>query len=437
MKYGSIEPAGDGIPLPTTNFDSRSFGWKAICAIVAGNVIEYYDFIIYTLFAVYIGRTYFPLGDKYGSLLASLATLGVGFVARPVGAVVLGTFADKRGRKPALYLSILLMTFGALGIAATPSYARIGIAAPIIVVMSRMIQGFAVGGEAGTAISMLAESAPSNRRGFYTSWQLATQGLAGFVGAAVGVAVAYILGQETLASWGWRIPFLFSLGLIPIAIYIRSRLPETFRGDHKISSESLLRRVLTDHRGVIVKTVLSIAGVAVAFQIGGYMGSYAIQTLHLPVMVAQMSLLLPTAGNFFGALIGGALSDKYGRMPVMVWPLVVLLVVALPCFGWLNQFGGSLALVVAAASIPFLAAITGAAALVTIPELIPTYIRGTGVALVYSTATAIFGGSTQFVITCLMSLTHKPIVIGGYLMVWCCISLIAIYTLRNERRSMS
>src|SRR6478735_8728364 len=183
---------------------------KAIAAAVAGNALEFYDFVIYAYFAVYIGKTFFPVGGEFGSLLVAVATFGVGFFTRPLGGVLIGAFADRAGRKPAMILTVALITVGTLGLAATHSYASIGIAAPIIVVFCRLLQGLALGGEVGPATSLLIEAAPAGRRGFYSSWQIASQGLAVAVGGVFGVTLSLLLTQEQLASWGWRVPFLCS-----------------------------------------------------------------------------------------------------------------------------------------------------------------------------------------------------------------------------------
>ena len=184
--------------------------------------------MLYAYFAIYIGQAFFPVAGEFGPLLASVAAFGVGFFTRPLGSLLIGAFADRVGRKPALILTVVLITIGTLGIAATPSYAAIGIAAPIIVVVCRLLQGLALGGEIGPATALLLELAPPGKRGFYTSWQMASQGLAVAVGGLLRRdRRRQTLSPQDLASWGWRLPFLFSLVLVPIAIYIRRSLPET------------------------------------------------------------------------------------------------------------------------------------------------------------------------------------------------------------------
>lgn len=175
---------------------------KAIAAAVAGNALEFYDFIVYSFFAVYIGQTFFPLGSETASLLASVAVFGVGFFTRPLGGVLIGAFADKAGRRAAMILTVTLITVGTLGLAATPGYEAIGMAAPIIVLMCRLLQGLALGGEVGPASAMLIEAAPREKRGLYASWQIASQGIAVVAGGLMGVLVSWYLPHEDLVSWG-------------------------------------------------------------------------------------------------------------------------------------------------------------------------------------------------------------------------------------------
>ena len=198
---------------------------RGVVAAVIGNTLEFYDFTTYAFFAVTIGRTFFPAGDAWVSLLASVATFGIGFVTRPIGGVVIGAYADRAGRKPAMMLTIALMAIGMLMLALTPGYATIGLAAPVLVVIGRLIQGFALGGEVGPSTAYLIESAPPGRRGLYASWQIASQGLATLCAGTIGVLLSLGLSADQMQAWGWRIPFLLGLLIIPVGIYIRRAMP--------------------------------------------------------------------------------------------------------------------------------------------------------------------------------------------------------------------
>src|SRR6476660_9574379 len=198
-----------------------------IAAAVIGNALEWYDFIVFGFFTVIISRLFFPADSQYASLLLTTATFGVGFFMRPVGGVVLGIYADRRGRKAALLMVIALMTAAIAMIGFAPTYAAIGIAAPLLLVLARLLQGFSAGGEFASATSFLIETAPANRRGFYGSWQMVGQGLALLTGALLGALITRVLATEALDSWGWRVPFLFGLIIGPVGLYMRRRLDET------------------------------------------------------------------------------------------------------------------------------------------------------------------------------------------------------------------
>ena len=188
---------------------------------------KFYDFAAYAFFAVYIGQAFFPASTAFASLLLSLGAFGVGYIFRPLGGVLIGAFADRAGRRPAMLLTIVLITAGTMGLALTPSYQSIGLAAPVIVVLCRLVQGFAIGGEVGPASAFLIEIAPANRRGLHGSWQLASQGLAALAAGAIGLALSLVLEKADLAAWGWRVPFLLSLLLVPVGLYLRRAMPET------------------------------------------------------------------------------------------------------------------------------------------------------------------------------------------------------------------
>lgn len=202
-----------------------------VAATVAGNALEFYDFLTYSTFAVYIGHAFFPVGSALASLLLTLATFGVGFLTRPLGGILIGAYADRAGRRPALMLTIALMTLGTLGLALTPSYARIGMLAPVILIVARLVQGLALGGEVGPSTAVLLECAPLGRRGLYVSWQNASQGLAICAAGIAGFVLSSALDKEQMAAWGWRVPFLLGLTIVPFGLYIRRRLPR--RSPHR------------------------------------------------------------------------------------------------------------------------------------------------------------------------------------------------------------
>ena len=406
---------------------------KAVAAAIAGNALEFYDFVLYAYFAIYIGQAFFPVSGEFGPLLASVAAFGVGFFTRPLGSLLIGAFADRVGRKPALILTVVLITIGTLGIAATPTYATIGIAAPIIVVVCRLLQGLALGGEIGPATALLLELAPPGKRGFYTSWQMASQGLAVAVGGLFGVIVSTALSPQDLASWGWRLPFLFSLVLVPIAIYIRRSLPETLQQHGSASTTQIVGAVFKKQRRWVVLGILLMMSGVVSSQFGNFMASYAIKALKMPPAVAQSSVLLAGLLTFAGALFAGWLCDRYGRKVLMIVPRAALMLAIVPMLVWLHGTPTAGTLFIVVAVLATLTAMSGAASLVAIPELIPTAIRSTTLSLVYAIAATVFGGTTQLVVTWLMAATGDPVSPAWYIVATSAISLVAMALLPETR----
>ncbi|WP_233854644.1 MFS transporter [Paraburkholderia sp. HD33-4] len=405
----------------------------AVAGAVAGNALEFYDFVIYAFFAVYIGKAFFPAGGEFGSLLASMATFGVGFLMRPLGAVLIGRFADRAGRKPAMILTVVLITIGTLGLAATPAYSVIGAAAPVIVVICRLVQGFALGGEVGPSTALLVEAAPAHRRGLYTSWQLASQGIAVTVGGTIGVTVSLLLTTSQLASWGWRIPFLFSLLLVPVATYIRRHIPETLDETREAGAgRDDGSRLSGNLRYVVLGTLVLLAG-AVSSQVGNYMTTFAIQVLKLPPTLAQMSVLIGGALTFVFGLAGGLICDAWGRKAAMIVPRVALAVLIVPMFWWLSTAPRATSLLAATAVLASLTAASAAAGLVAIPELMPARFRSTGIAITYGVGTAIFGGTTQLAVTWIIAVTHSALAPAYYVVATSVISLVATSLLPETR----
>jgi len=404
-----------------------------VAAAVAGNTLEFYDFIIYAFFAAQIGRAFFPMGGETASLLASVATFGVGFFTRPLGGVLIGAFADKAGRKPALVLTIALITVGTVGIAATPAYEIIGIAAPVIVVLCRLIQGLALGGEVGPATALLLEAAPAHRRGLYTSWQLASQGIAVAIGGLLGVTVSALLTPAQLDAWGWRLPFLFGLLLVPVGVHIRRSLPETLPRRADASGARLVGTVLRHHRRLVLIGIVVMVAATVSTQVGTYMATYAVKTLKLPTVLGQASVLLAGLVTIVSALAAGLLCDRFGRKVVMIVPRAALLVLVVPLFGWLTHKPGGTALLVVGGVLAALTALSAAASLVAVPELLPIALRSTGISVMYAIGATLFGGTTPFVLTWLIAATQDGMAPAYYVAATSVASLAAMAMLPETR----
>lgn len=423
----TTDPTRNG--APDANAGTRATP-RVIAATVAGNALEFYDFIAYAFFAVYIGRAFFPATTTLNSLLLSVGVFGVGFVFRPLGGIVIGRYADRAGRRPAMLLTILLITIGTIGLALTPSYASIGIAAPIIVVFCRLVQGLALGGEVGPAGAFLIEAAPPTQRGLYSSWQLASQGAAAGTAGVLGLTLSLVLTQAQLADWGWRVPFVLCLLLIPVAIYLRRAMPETL---DDVGTRAPYAGRVGKHSKLIALAVLVIIGGTVSTYVGNYMTTFAIVTLKLPPSMAFAATVVGGMATLVFALFGGWLSDRFGRRPVMLVPRVALAGVTWPMFAWLAASPNAATLYTVTAILSGLTAISGAAGLAMIPELLPRPVRATGLAIAYAIGVSIFGGSTQFIVTYLIGATGDPTSPGWYVTATSVITLFAMWALPESR----
>ena len=408
---------------------------NVVVAAVAGNALEFYDFGTYAFFAVYIGKAFFPAASDFTSLLLSVAVFGVGFVTRPLGGILIGAYGDRAGRKPAMMLTILLITLGTLGLALTPSYESIGMAAPVLVVLCRLVQGLALGGEVGPSTAFLIEISPPAKRGFYASWQFASQGIAVLLAGLVGVLLSKLMAPADLQAWGWRIPFAASLLLIPIAFYLRRRMPETIapREHHDVGAAPGLMRQLRQSARVIVLAVLVVLGGTVPTYVCMYMTTYAINTLKFPPATALAATVALGVSTVTFSLLGGWLSDRFGRKPVMLIPRVLAVLLAYPAFMLLIETRTTTALIGVTVLLAGLTFISAAASLVTIPELLPIRIRSTGLSIAYAVGVAVFGGSTQLVITWLIGVTGNPVAPAWYLVGTGIVSALAMLALPETR----
>ena len=421
--------------LPNAAASASAITRNVVVAAVAGNALEFYDFGTYAFFAVFIGKAFFPASSEFTTLLLSVAVFGVGFVTRPLGGILIGAYGDRAGRKPAMMLTILLITLGTLGLALTPSYESIGMAAPILVVLCRLVQGLALGGEVGPSTSFLIEIAPANKRGLYVSWQFASQGLAVLLAGLVGVILSKLMAPGDLQSWGWRIPFAAGLLLIPVAIYLRHRMPETMEpkaaSDGKPTSDLLPQ--LRQNARLITLAVLVVLGGTVPTYVCMYMTTYAIKTLNFPPTIALGATVALGVSTVIFSLVGGWLSDRFGRKPVMLIPRILAVLVAYPAFMLLLEVRTPSVLMGVTFLLAALTFISAAASLVTIPELLPIGMRSTGLSIAYAIGVALFGGSTQFVVTWLIGVTGDPMAPAWYLMGTGVISAIAMMLLPESR----
>ncbi len=367
--------------------------------------------MIYAIFAAQIGRTFFPSEEPGVSLLASLATFGVGFVTRPLGALVIGRMGDRIGRKPAMLLTFALIGLSVAGLALTPGYAAIGRAAPVLAILFRLVQGFALGGELGPSTALLLESAPPHRRGLYVSLAAMSADAAVLIAGAIGVMLSIWLDAGALDRWGWRIALLLGVAIVPFALVARGTLMETLVLEDRLVPIAAARPT----RRVAACGLLMLAGATIANYVLVYLGTFATATLGIVQKSAFAATMLVGLGGVLCDPLSGWLSDRYGRRPVMMIPAALLLLLTLPAF-WLVVHDRTAGTLYAASAI--LAAVldlsTGTI-LVTISEALPRAIRSGGFALIYALSISVFGGSTQFVIAWLIRVTGDPLAPAYYM----------------------
>lgn len=409
---------------------ARSQRVRVVVAASVGNALEWYDYVVYGFFAVMMAKLFFPSGDPTLSLLVAFATFGVTFLVRPIGAVIIGSYADRYGRKAAFTLTIILMTVGTAMIAFAPTYSSIGVAAPLLIVSARIVQGFSAGGEFGSATALLAEQNP-NRRGYFSSWQFASQGITTILATGVGVVLLSSLGKSQMESWGWRLPFIFGLVIGPVAYYIRRHVDETVEFQKTEPSRSPLREAMTDGK----LRMLIAFGAIVLGTVGMYtilfMPSYATRQLGLPGSGAFLAGFLTGVIQVIVIPLVGSLSDRVGRVPLCTASAVAMLVLIYPMFGVLaaSPMLQTLLMVQAVMGLLLAGYMGGLAAVMA--ELFPTRMRTTGLSISYSLGVALFGGFAPFINAWLISVTGNKLAPSFFLMLAAIISLAAMWGARR------
>ncbi len=405
---------------------------RAVVAATVGNALEFYDFITFAFFAIQIGKAFFPAGgDPFLSLMGSLATFGAGFISRPLGAWILGGYADRHGRKPAMLISMLLMGGGITLLALTPSYAAIGLAAPALAVIARLVQGFALGGEVGSASTYLFEAAAKHRRGLTISLQGVSQALAATAGSLVGFVLSLMLDQAGLAAYGWRIALLLGAAIVPFAILIRRSLPETLEHPTPLAVSVPYEPVTRPYTRAVVCGLAMMGTGTIATYSFIYMGTFGQHTLKLPASVSFAGLAAINVMQMFAALLGGWLSDRHGRRPVLICAGAAFMLAIVPCFLWLTQARSAAAFIGANVILAFPCFLMQGPIYAAISEGLPAKVRARGFALVYALPVAVLGGTTQLVVTWLIEVTGTPMALAWYLTGVSLVGLTAMVLLRE------
>ncbi|WP_414648521.1 MFS transporter [Dyella sp.] len=374
---------------------SRRDSVKAIIRVVSGNFLEMYDFMVYGYYAPAIAKAYFPAHSAYASLLLTLLAFAAGFVMRPIGAIVLGAYIDHHGRRRGLILTLGLMAIGTLLVAAVPTYATIGVLAPLLVVAGRLLQGFSAGVELGGVSVYLAEIATPGHRGFYCSWQSASQQVAVVFAASLGLLLQYWLPPDAITSWGWRIPFVIGCLIVPFLFLIRRSLEETqaFLARRRPDVGEIYRSMLANSRIVILGVALVMMTTVSFYLITAYTPTFGSEVLHLSQFDVFVVTLCIGVSNFVWLPVMGALSDRVGRRPLLLGCTLLALLSAYPVLHWLVAAPDFGKLLGAELWLSFIYASYNGAMVVTLTEIMPADVRTTGFSLAYSLATTVGGSS--------------------------------------------
>ena len=408
---------------------------RAVVRVSSGNFLEMYDFMVFGYYAAAIGRAFFPSGNEFASLMLSLMTFGAGFLMRPLGALVLGAYTDKHGRRAGLVLTLGLMSIGIVTIACTPGYATIGLLAPVLVLAGRLLQGFSAGMELGGVSVYLSEIATPGNKGFYVSWQSASQQMAVMFAALLGVILTMTLTPQSMTSWGWRVPLLVGCAIIPFLIRLRRSLEETdefLARPRRPSASEVLRSLASNWALVVIGTLMVTMTTVSFYMITAYTPTFGSAVLRLTSGDSLIVTLCVGASNLFWLPVMGALSDRIGRRPLLVGCTLLMIATAYPAMLWLVDGPTFWKLLGVELWLSFLYGSYNGAMVVFLTEIMPVEVRTAGFSLAYSLATAIFGGFTPAISTYLIQQTGNRAVPGLWLSFAAVCGLVAALVARAQ-----
>ena len=420
----------------------NNFDWekvKTVLRVTSGNFLEMFDFFLFGIYATHIAQTFFPNSDPFVSLIRTFLSFAAGFAMRPIGALVLGPYIDRIGRRRGLIVTLSIMASGTILLAFTPGYASIGIAAPLLVIFGRLLQGFSAGVELGGVSVYLAEMATPGHKGFYVSWQSASQQVAIVVAALMGFAIAALMPKEAVADWGWRIPFWFGCMIVPLIFIIRRSLQETAefvaRKRHPTTPE--IFSTLAANWAIVLGGMAMVVMTTVSFYlITVYTPSFGRNVLKLSESDALLVTFAVGVSNFIWLPLSGALSDRVGRKPLLIVFTLLALATAYPTLAWLvagPTFGKML---IVELWLSFIYACYNGAMVVALTEVIPATVRTAGFSLAYSLATTI-GGSSLAISTWLIKATGDKAAPGIWMSCAAACGLIATLALFRQPRAMT
>jgi metabolite-proton symporter len=399
-----------------------------VVRVSSGNFLEMFDFMVFGYYAASIGHTFFPNENRFASLMLALMTFGAGFLMRPIGAIVLGAYIDRAGRRAGLILTLTLMAIGTLLIACLPGYAVIGVAAPIVILISRLVQGFSAGVELGGVSVYLSEIATPGHKGFYVSWQSASQQVAVMFAALIGVVLHTLLPPATMEQWGWRVPFWIGCLIIPLLYLLRRSLVETdeFLARKQHPSVAQIFRTLASNWAVVTIGLMMVTMTTVSFYlITAYTPTFGQEVLHLSPLDSLVVTLAVGLSNFVWLPVMGAISDRIGRRPILITFTVAALLTSYPAMFWLVSDPSFSRLLLVELWLSFIYASYNGGMVVMLTEIMPVDIRTSGLSLAYSLATAVFGGNTPAICTYLIHISNNKAIPGLWMSAAALVGLVA------------
>lgn len=431
-------PTGGARETAMSDTSGSQHGFRTVFRVVSGNFLEMYDFMVYGFYAAAIARTFFPSGNEFASLMLSLATFGAGFLMRPLGAIVLGAYIDRHGRRKGLIMTLVLMALGTLLIACVPGYATIGVAAPLLVLAGRLLQGFSAGVELGGVSVYLSEIAKPGRKGFYVAWQSGSQQVAVIFAGLLGVILHATLAPAQMDEWGWRIPFLVGCLIVPFLFLIRRSLEETeaFKTrKHRPEIGEIYRSMLENWRIIVAGCMMVVMTTVSFYMITAYTPTFGKTVLKLDDIDNLIVTMCVGLSNFIWLPLMGALSDRIGRKPLLVFFTVATLLTAYPAVSWLVAAPSFSRLLMVELWLSFLYGSYNGAMVVALTEIMPPAVRTAGFSLAYSLATALFGGFTPAISTYLIHATGNKAAPGLWLMFAAMCGLVATLVIFRARRA--
>jgi MFS transporter, MHS family, proline/betaine transporter len=413
---------------------------RVILAWVLGNGLEWFDFVSYGYFASIIAKVFFP-ADRDLSLMLTYATFAVGFVVRPVGGIVLGAYADRYGRRQALSLLIVMMAFGTLTLGLTPAYASIGIAAPIIIVLGRVVQGISIGGEFGSATALLVEYAPANRRMMFGSFQMSSQALGRVLATAIGLGVLLTFPPATVQNGAWRIPFLIGSLVGPFGFDVRYRLAESpefqkLQEHTPDAARAPVREVLQRHWLPLICAIgLTIIGTSLTYIWNTYLPTYVVEQLHLPLWQGLLGVAVTSAIGIGTCVLGGWLADVYGPYRMFFLFTAISALISYPMFAYVLAAPGFGRLFLAQLVVLTVFGLLQGSGPGLLAGLFPVSVRSTGMAIAYNVGVTVFGGFAPLTVTWLIATTGSKLMPAFYIIAAGVLSIVVVgSTLSGVRR---